>query len=146
MAAALQDVFPMSTITQKTAWTNDASYAAFDPKSTTVLQLENALINLAKLPQNWDSYGAPRLSRDAIDTAHEALFELLAAGASMPHLVPTPRGAVQAEWHAGTKSLEIEFISPIEMDFFYEDEDLGIHEEETLSFDLEPIYKKIAEF
>ena len=146
MAAALQDVFPVSTIPQKTAWASDASFAVFDPSTIAVDRLSKALVELAKLPKNWDSYGAPQISRDAIDSAHEALFELLATGATMPHLVPTPRGGVQAEWHAGDKSLEIEFISPIQMDFYYEDEGQGIVEEQTLSFDLSPLYMKIAEF
>ena len=146
MAAALQDVFPMSTMPRKNNWASDASYAVFDQGSIATKALERILVDFARLPTNWNSYGAPRISRDAIDAAHEALFELLATGATMPHLVPTPGGGIQAEWHDDLKSMEVEFVSPIHIDFYFEDEGLNIVEEETLGIDLAPLYQRISEF
>jgi hypothetical protein len=49
------------------------------------------LAELAALPDNWDSYGAPRITPEALAGARELITSL--------HVVPCSSGGVQVEYH-----------------------------------------------
>lgn len=76
------------------------------------------LDELAALPDDWDSYGAPALSAVAIQAARHLLMRLeesvgwpRAAATTPSHIAPLPSGGVQLEWTGPTKDIEVE-ISP----------------------------------
>ncbi len=146
MSAALNDVFPDTGTTRVNSWATGGGNLLFNHGQFAIESLRNSLLELARLPSNWDSYGAPRISVDAIDAALNTLTDLLAAGAPSPYIVPTPNGGIQAEWHSGSKSLELDFVSPVQIELYFEDESIGDVDEETLHFDLAPIYQRLAEF
>lgn len=146
MAAALQDVFPSNNSTRDDYWGVHSALGLFDNRASAIAQLKSDLLELSKLESNWDSYGAPKISIDAIGAAFETLPDLLSVGAEFPHIAPTPRGGIQAEWHSGPRSLEVEFVSPVHIELSYEDDDSGDAEDETLSFDLTPLYRLISKF
>lgn len=56
------------------------------------------LRHLLELPEDWDTYGAPRISQDAIRTAQAMTA------------VPTALGGVQLELHAAGVEIEIEIL------------------------------------
>ena len=146
MAAVLSDVFPNNGAPRRDDWRVVGANGVMDGTQSALKGLSNALVEFARLPPNWDSYGAPRISADSINSALMALTDLLSTGVPAPYLVPTPSGGIQAEWHHATKSLELEFVSSVQIEFYFEDEGSGICEEETLSFDLSPLYQRINEF
>lgn len=145
MVAALNDVFP-SNDKRDDYWAGQSILGLINNRASAIEKLQSDLMAFARLAPNWDSYGAPRISMDAIGAALETLPELLTTGVPFPHLAPTPRGGIQAEWHQGLRSLEVEFVSPVHIDLSYEDEASGYAEDETLSFDLSPLYRLVGEF
>ena len=70
------------------------------------------LQELLYLEADWNSYGAPPITFDAIRTALEVLGEVVPRRAPAPTIVPTVDGGVQLEWHRGGIDLEIEITSP----------------------------------
>ncbi len=70
------------------------------------------LVRLLSLPENWDSYGAPRINPQAAEAAVGVLTQALVTGAPMPEIVPTNRGMVQLEWHQNGIDLEVEVMAP----------------------------------
>ena len=64
---------------------------------------------LRQLPENWDSYGAPRISDTAIGKGKSILISMIAAGCSQQFFVaPSPDGGVQIEWELPRKELVLE--------------------------------------
>ena len=146
MVAALNDVFPSENSNRDDYWAGQSILGLLDYRASAIERLRSDLLEFSRLQANWDSYGAPRISMDAIGAALDTLPELLSSGAPFPHLAPTPRGGIQAEWHSGSCSLELEFVSPVHIELFYEDEASGDVEDETLSFDFAPLYRLVGEF
>lgn len=145
MVAALNEVFP-SNDKRDDYWVGQSIIGLLDNKASAIERLQSDLMEFARLEPNWDSYGAPRISMDAIGAALETLPELLTTGVPFPHLAPTPRGGIQAEWHQGLRTLEVEFVSPVHIELSYEDEASGDAEDETLNFDLSLLYRLVGEF
>lgn len=60
------------------------------------------LESVAALPEDWDSYGAARITSTAVTTARTLLNDLStrrAADHLLPfHLAPIPTGGIQLEW------------------------------------------------
>jgi len=68
------------------------------------------LDELARLPNNWDSYGAKTITGAAIDEARR-LIRLCEEPCQPPAIVPTNGGGVQLEWvhpHGLGSDVEIE--------------------------------------
>ena len=63
--------------------------------------------HLDRLEPNWDSYGAPKVSSQAIVQALKTLGGILDDDSPAPTVVPTSAGNVQLEWHEGGVDLEI---------------------------------------
>ncbi len=146
MVAALNNMFPSDESNLDDYWAGQSILGLLDNKASAIERLRSDLMEFARLKANWDSYGAPRISMDAIGAALDTLPELLSTGAPFPHLAPTPRGGIQAEWHRGQRTLELEFVSPVHIELSYEDDASGDAEDETLSFDLAPLYRLVGEF
>ena len=86
---------------------------------------------LAALEPNWDSYGAPALDRDIVDTAREFIGRLASYITAQPLVVPMSSGALQFEWHQGQKILELEFEDRATVHYLKWDPAAGIQEEDV---------------
>ncbi|MEQ8205311.1 MAG: hypothetical protein RIA65_03980 [Woeseia sp.] len=146
MVAALREVFPRDAGTNyfMADDENQAGAAGFGPVS--IFEILARLVKLSTLPPNWDSYSAKSISSDSIAAASQTLADLIGSGVAVPHLVPTSAGFVQAEWRRDQKYLELEFVSPVEIQMYYEDEVTGEEVEEILDFDLSTLYRRTSEF
>ncbi len=70
---------------------------------------EQRFKQLRQLPENWDSYGAPRISDKAIEKGRSILTVLMAAGFSQQFFVaPSPNGGIEIEWELPGKELALE--------------------------------------
>ncbi|HEX7048917.1 MAG TPA: hypothetical protein VF188_01795 [Longimicrobiales bacterium] len=90
--------------------------------------LDDAVLRLARLLElepDWDSYGARAVSIAAADTALVLLLGLAGPETPAPHIVPTPAGGVQIEWHTPRLDLEVEIRSPTRVFVGYEFSDTG---------------------
>lgn len=63
---------------------------------------------LITLPANWNSRGARPVTAQAIRTALVVLANVMSSDSRLPAIVPTVRGGLQLEWHAGEIDLEVE--------------------------------------
>lgn len=78
------------------------------PKATAVW-LDSGLTKLSgliRLPEDWDSYGAPPIDAEVAGTLWEVLVTLAEAEAPEPDVVPLSSGGLQLEWY--TPELEVQ--------------------------------------
>lgn len=69
---------------------------------------EQRLEELRQLPDNWDSYGAPRITDKALEKARSVLTLMTATGSfAQPFVAPSPNGGVQIEWYIPTGEVEL---------------------------------------
>jgi hypothetical protein len=66
------------------------------------------LDELLSLPQNWDSYGAPKIADSVVPTVIGLLQDVMLPTTPIPQIFPTSSGGVQLEWHQNGVDLEIE--------------------------------------
>ena len=71
-----------------------------------------SLKELARLPENWDSYGAERIRQSSILATIKLLFCIMLDDTPVPALVPTNRRTVLVEWHTRGIDLEVEVLAP----------------------------------
>jgi hypothetical protein len=86
---------------------------------------------LGELGPNWDGYGAPAIDPAVIGSAAAFVGKLPANLAPRPRVVPTSNGMLQLEWHAGAKSLEVEFESPHSIRYLQWNPDEGVEVEDS---------------
>ena len=102
------------------------------------------LARIAALQEDWDSYGAPPISRARIVAACDLIQAVADDRAPAPTLVPTPEGSIQLEWHSHGIELEVLMLSDTEMEVSFEDLLGELPEyEEVLSFDLTLLSKYV---
>jgi hypothetical protein len=102
---------------------------------------------LGELAPNWDGYGAPAIDPGVIEAAEAFVAKLPGDLAARPRVVPTSNGALQLEWHAGPKSLELEFESPHSIRYLQWNPDEGVEEEDSFpATDVETAAKLIRWF
>lgn len=92
--------------------------------------------HLLALKADWDSYGAPPLREDAVDSAFDLLMQLAQPSTPPPEVVPMVSGGVQFEWHRQGVDLEVEVHSRFRFEVFYEDTATGDTVEEVAVADL----------
>jgi len=98
------------------------------------------LIDLAELPPNWNTYGAPPISEYALSSAMQFAGNFLIKHCvPLPDIIPTSDGRVQFEWHRNAIDLEIEFGAGSEIDLVFEDLNSGQECERTLTTDLSSV-------
>jgi len=71
---------------------------------------QKELQTLKDLPENWDSYGSPKLTNEASKRAAGLLHELACFGMPKPDLFPVSGGGLQLEWQRENRELEIEVL------------------------------------
>jgi hypothetical protein len=87
---------------------------------------------LGELAPNWDGYGAPAIDASVIEAAVTLVANLPRdLAARQPRVVPTANGMLQLEWHAGARSLELEFESPHSIRYLQWNPDEGVEEEDS---------------
>lgn len=111
----------------------------FDPplravQSEWLEAVRDRLSEIARLPAGWDSHGGSPPRRDLL-TAGRAIAQSLAAAGDVPKpfINPTRSGGIQFEWEKGPRYFEIEIVSPMVAEYFYEDRDAGTVIEGTTS-------------
>ncbi len=77
---------------------------------------------LLKLPENWNSYGAPRLRYDTAMFAILVLEDIMNAGTPLPSVVPSVHGGIQLEWHENDIDFEVDVVEPYRCEYTYYDE------------------------
>ena len=82
-----------------------------EPLPSWLAKTVEKLDDLARLPVNWDSYGAPRIRSSSLRAAIEFLARTTDEDTPPPAVVPTNRGHVMLEWHTKGIDLEIEVVS-----------------------------------
>jgi len=63
---------------------------------------------IAKLPQNWDSYGSPPPTPIAVETVMDLLLKIDDRNLPFVRVVPVSGGGVQLEWRASGRELQLE--------------------------------------
>jgi len=96
---------------------------------------EKMLNHFARLESNWDGYGAERINPVVIREARELITRIADRTEEAPIIVPTSRGAIQLEWHRGSRCLELEFESQAMIHYLMWDPTAGVEEEDVV-----PIY------
>ncbi len=86
---------------------------------------------LRHLVPNWDGYGAPRIDPEVMEAAKWLIAQVPENLVVRPRVVPTSNGSIQLEWHAGPKSLELEFESPQVIRSLQWEPNAGIEEEKS---------------
>lgn len=69
--------------------------------------MDDRLLFLYDIKDNWDSYGARKPNHRAITNANRVI-RLFSKSTPEPCIIPTPRGFVQFEWSLKGYDLEIE--------------------------------------
>jgi hypothetical protein len=109
----------MATTPQKLARHSDATVT--EPLPGWLVQTDEALQELLRLPPNWNSYGARPVSPDNVRAAKDLLRAIVQPETPRPSVVPTVGGGVQLEWHTGGIDLEIEIQAPGQYHVWLED-------------------------
>jgi hypothetical protein len=116
-------------------WQDSLSYErqAITPKRSSIVSLSKtsipkwlpqttkALYAILALDDNWDSYGAKRISPEIASAADELLRDIMLASTPAPQVVPSANGSIQLEWHIGGIDLEIEVESLAKSQVLFED-------------------------
>jgi hypothetical protein len=95
-----------------------------------------SLDEVGNLPTNWDSYGARKIRHSSIRAAIELLLCVMDERTPAPAVVPTNRGTVMFEWHAGGVDLEVEAFGPGRAHVAFEDSREGTNWEAEIGSDL----------
>ncbi len=69
------------------------------------------LSDLVNLPDDWDSYGAKRISSNAVFGAINLVLPNIEYFTSAPLVFPHGSGGIQIEWHVGNTDLEVLALS-----------------------------------
>lgn len=109
-----------------------------------VERVVESLGELLRLGLDWDSYGARPVDPNCVVAALNLAFSILRDDTPAPSVVPTSRGGLQFEWHAGGVDLEIEFLSATRVCGLFEDRVTGTSWEKDLTFDLRPLVDAIS--
>lgn len=81
------------------------------------------LLELQRLPVDWDSYGGSAVSEAAATKMRVFLHAFVQDGGATPQLTPLGDGGVQVEWRVGHALLEIEVASDGAVSLFGRDTD-----------------------
>ena len=99
----------------------------------------SALLGLLRLRPNWDSYGAPPISRHAVEVALELLLLTARVDTPAPAVVPTTTSGVALEWHKRAFELEIEIGQVGDVHVLYE----GSHFDHMADVAVFPPYREL---
>jgi hypothetical protein len=90
-----------------------ASSVTISPLSNSPEWLDSAssrLRELRSLRENWDGYGSPRISGDALNSAVALLSAVQREGLGVPNIAPVTGGGIGLEWKSGSRTVEFEIL------------------------------------
>lgn len=93
------------------------------------------LVELSKLDDGWDGFGAGPIGGDVITFACSVLEEIMSTSTPAPHITPMSNEGLMLEWHQNGIDLEIEIEKPGNVWMSFEDQIEHIEEEYPLSND-----------
>lgn len=100
--------------------------SAYDaPNEPWQVILVERLARLARLDQNWDTYGAPPIRADTGMFALSMLESCMRSRTPAPQVAPSSDGGLQIEWHKKDIDLEIRVTDPYKFDLWFEDHRTG---------------------
>lgn len=88
----------------------DTTTGRFQIVSSWIDKAIGDLLDLADLPDNWDSYGSQRIPNELIDVSKIFLSNLEYENLTPPVVVPISGGGIQFEWRKDNRELEIELV------------------------------------
>jgi len=103
-----------------------------------------SLLDLLRLPQNWDGYGAAQIQEQLAQKALMVLVEVMENDAPAPSVVPLSDGGIQVEWHRRARNLEIEFPAGQAPSFCYYQDGCELESEGQVSGNYDRIQAYIA--
>lgn len=81
------------------------------------------LNSIARLPENWDSYGARRIPQRTLEHALQVIANLMDVGTPPPQVGATVAGGVEFEWNQHNGELEVQILTPYQVHaYFYNEE------------------------
>jgi len=80
------------------------------------------ICSILALGDNWDSYGACRVSHGVAKAVNSLLIDIMRPDTPAPQMVPSASGSVQLEWHICGIDLEIEVESLSTACVYFSDE------------------------
>jgi hypothetical protein len=92
-----------------------------EPERKWQTEVQNHLLNYAKLGQGWDTYNAPPIGWDAGLFALSILNDFMRPRTPVPQVVPSTAGGVQLEWHQKGVDLEIHITAPYHCELWFKD-------------------------
>jgi hypothetical protein len=121
------EAFYESTATTAPESRRDSNYPNFfkafnsPPERKWQIEVQSRLLQYAKMPKGWDSYGAPPVGWDAGMFALSILSDVMRTRTPIPQVVPSSAGGVQLEWHQKGIDLELHITRPYECEFWFQD-------------------------
>ena len=115
------DVAPALDAAQQSSFPNFYAQLNASPERKWEVEVVRALVNLARLPAGWDSYGTSPLRRDAGHFALEILQGVMRPRTPLPQVVPSSAGGVQLEWHEKGIDLELHITAPFQWELWFQD-------------------------
>ncbi|SPF48613.1 CopG domain protein DNA-binding domain protein (modular protein) [Candidatus Sulfopaludibacter sp. SbA4] len=103
-----------------------------------------SLVDLLRLPQNWDGYGAAQIQEQIAQKVLMVLVEVMENDAPAPSVVPLSDGGIQVEWHRRARNLEIEFPAGQAPSFCYYQDGCELESEGQVSGNYDRIQAYIA--
>lgn len=70
----------------------------------------DAIAKLLELSENWDSYGAPPIDPNCVNSAIRSIKDLSSWISAKPSVAPTSQGGIQIEWHLLCIDMVLEVI------------------------------------
>lgn len=104
-----------------------------------LIEVISKIVGFARLPDNWDTYGAHPIDPQLIAAALQFLIHGIPNAAPLPSAVPTTAGGIQLEWHCNGVDLEITFCSPHVVRIWFEDLDVGTESQFSIADDFSPL-------
>ncbi len=83
--------------------------------------VKDRITEYLSLSSGWDSYGAPPVTREAVNRIVDVLESLATSDTPTPSVAPTPEGGVQVEWHERGVDLELRSDSDGRLYAFFQD-------------------------
>lgn len=101
--------------------------------SPDVLDSFKTLFSYRQLPENWDSYGSPPPTDDAINSAQFILYQTSSTkGTEVPYLRPLSGAGIQISWRGENRELELAILKDGKVDFLQCEDDDVVEERQAV--------------
>ncbi|WP_316216590.1 hypothetical protein [Bradyrhizobium sp. SZCCHNR3003] len=92
-----------------------------EPARKWQMEIQDQLLECAKLPEDWDSYGSQPSGWDAGLFALSLLNDFMRPRTPIPQVVPSSAGGIQLEWHQKGVDLELHITGPYQCEVWFKD-------------------------